>query len=246
MLKNILGRVFAFWAILWFVTTMLLFYIPFLAMYYFLKDPQRCRVFIASSRIWMGIYLPLVGCPLHIKGALRFEKGQNYIVLCNHNSLVDVPVSSPGIPGGNKTIAKIEMSRIPLFGMIYRMGSLLVDRKSETSRRESFGKMKDILAMGLHMCIYPEGTRNKTDQPLKEFHDGAFKLAIETKKPIMPAVLFNTREVLPANKTFFFWPKRLEMHFLAPILIKETDTADALKKQVFELMSRYYVANASR
>jgi 1-acyl-sn-glycerol-3-phosphate acyltransferase len=244
MIKNIFGRVFAFWAILWFVVTMLVFYIPFLVMYYFLKDPQRCRTFISSSRIWMGIYLPLVGCPLRIKGRSYFQKGQNYIVLCNHNSLVDVPVSSPGIPGGNKTIAKIEMSKIPLFGMIYRMGSLLVDRKSEISRRESFGKMKEILAMGLHMCIYPEGTRNKTDQPLKEFHDGAFRLAIETKKPIIPAVLFHTRDVLPANKTFFFWPKRLEMHFLAPILIKETDTTEALKKQVYELMSSYYVANA--
>jgi 1-acyl-sn-glycerol-3-phosphate acyltransferase len=243
MIKNIFGRVFAFWAILWFVVTMLVFYIPFLVMYYFLKDPQRCRTFISSSRIWMGIYLPLVGCPLRIKGRSYFQKGQNYIVLCNHNSLVDVPVSSPGIPGGNKTIAKIEMSKIPLFGMIYRMGSLLVDRKSEISRRESFGKMKEILAMGLHMCIYPEGTRNKTDQPLKEFHDGAFRLAIETKKPIIPAVLFHTRDVLPANKTFFFWPKRLEMHFLAPILIKKTDTTEALKKQVYELMSSYYVAN---
>jgi 1-acyl-sn-glycerol-3-phosphate acyltransferase len=244
MIKNILGRVFAFWAILWFVITMLVFYIPFLVMYYFLEDPQRCRAFISSSRIWMGIYLPLVGCPLRIKGRSYFQKGQNYIVLCNHNSLVDVPVSSPGIPGGNKTIAKIEMSKIPLFGMIYKMGSLLVDRKSESSRRESFGKMKEILAMGLHMCIYPEGTRNKTDQPLKEFHDGAFRLAIETKKPIIPAVLFNTRNVLPANRTFFFWPNRLEMHFLEPITIKESDTTETLKKQVFQLMSSYYVANA--
>jgi 1-acyl-sn-glycerol-3-phosphate acyltransferase len=46
--------------------------------------------------------------------------------------------------------------------MMYRTGSILVDRKSETSRRDSFAKMKEALDMGLHMCIYPEGTRNKT------------------------------------------------------------------------------------
>lgn len=244
MIKNILGRIFAVWGIIWFVITMLVFYIPFTIMYYFLKEPQRTFTFIASSRIWMGIYLPVVGCPLRVKGKEHFEKGKNYIVLCNHNSLIDVPVSSPGIPGGNKTIAKIEMAKIPLFGMIYRMGSVLVDRKSEVSRRESFTKMKAVLNMGLHMCIYPEGTRNKTDQPLKEFHDGAFKLAIETKKTIIPAVLFNTRKVLPANKKFFFWPNRLQMDFLSPIVIKQAHTIESLKREVFEVMSSYYERNA--
>jgi 1-acyl-sn-glycerol-3-phosphate acyltransferase len=241
MIKNILGRIFAIWAITWFIVTMLLFYLPFTVMYYFLKDPQRTRVFIAAARIWMGLYLPLVGCPLRIQGKEQFKKDQRYIVLCNHNSLIDVPVSSPGIPGGNKTIAKIEMAKIPLFGMIYRMGSVLVDRNSEASRRESFGKMKAVLDMGLHMCIYPEGTRNKTNQPLKAFHDGAFRLAIETRRPIIPAILFNTRNVLPANKKFFFWPSRLKMHFLAPIDINDTDTLDSLKEKVFLLMADYYV-----
>jgi 1-acyl-sn-glycerol-3-phosphate acyltransferase len=244
MIKNILGRIFAVWGIIWFVITMLVFYIPFTIMYYFLKEPQRTFTFIASSRIWMGIYLPLVGCPLRVKGKEHFEKGKNYIVLCNHNSLIDVPVSSPGIPGGNKTIAKIEMAKIPLFGMIYRMGSVLVDRKSEASRRESFTKMKAVLDMGLHMCIYPEGTRNKTDQPLKEFHDGAFKLAIETQKTIIPAVLFNTRKVLPASKKFFFWPNRLQMDFLSPIVVKQAHTIESLKREVFEVMSSYYERNA--
>ena len=69
-----------------------------------------------------------------------------------------MPVSSPGIPGGNKTIAKAEMAKIPLFGLIYKTGSILVDRKNEKSRRDSFTKMKEVLDMGLHMCIYPEGT----------------------------------------------------------------------------------------
>ena len=50
--------------------------------------------------------------------------------------------------------------------------------------------MKKVLDMGLHMCIYPEGTRNKTDQPLKTFHDGAFRLAIDTRKAIIPGMIF--------------------------------------------------------
>lgn len=193
----------------------------------------------------MDIFLTMVGCPLTVRGKQNFKKGETYIVVCNHNALIDVPVSSPGIPGGNKTIAKIEMAKIPLFGLIYKTGSVLVDRKSETSRRESFPKMKEVLDMGLHMCIYPEGTRNTTDKPLKPFHDGAFRLAIHTGKSIIPAIIFNSRKVNPADKTFFLWPHPLALHFLEPVAIQESDTVESVKQKVFEVMVAYYRDNSS-
>ena len=91
----------------------------------------------------MAVYLRLIGCPLRISGKENFAPGEQYIVICNHNALMDVPVSSPAIPGANKTIAKSEMAKIPVFGMIYKMGSVLVDRKSDRSRKESYLNMKN-------------------------------------------------------------------------------------------------------
>jgi 1-acyl-sn-glycerol-3-phosphate acyltransferase len=178
-----------------------------------------------------------------LKGKQNFEHGKNYIVVCNHNSLMDVPVTCPFVPGGNKTIAKLEMAKTPVFGMLYKMGSVLVDRKSDKSRRESYAKMKQVLAMGLHMTIYPEGTRNKTSEPLKPFQDGAFRLAIDTQKEIIPTLVFNTRIVLPADKTFFLWPHPLQMHFLAPVPVNPELTTAELKATVFRLMRDYYVAH---
>lgn len=246
LLKNILGRIFAVWAILLFVVTMLLILLPTWMMG-LLKEPKRTHWFIQLSRIWIGTWLPLSGIRLKIKGREKFKKGENYVVVCNHNSFMDAPVMSPGMPGpkGNKTIAKIEMAKIPLFGLIYRRGSVLVDRKSEESRLKSYTYMKRVLEMGLHMCIYPEGTRNKTNLPIKEFKDGAFRLAIETKKAIIPAVLFNTRKVLPVNKTFFFWPSKVEMHFLDPVETAHLTIADTkqLRQQVFDLMWKYIEEN---
>lgn len=188
--------------------------------------------------MWMGVFLPLSGCPLRIFAKSHFKEGENYIVVCNHNTMMDVPVSSPGIPGANKTIAKIEMASLPLFGLIYKRGSVLVDRKSEESRKQSYLEMKQVLAMGLHMCIYPEGTRNRTGLPLKAFKDGAFRLAIETGKPIMPAVILNTKKVMPANRFFYFWPSPISFHFLPPIETKHLTAADldALKTQVHQTM----------
>lgn len=239
-IKNILGRIFALWALLSFCFTMLLILLPSWAMGLY-PEPRRTKMFINLSRIWMGIWLPLAGIRLIIKGKEHFKKGENYVVVCNHNSFMDVPVTSPGIPGGNKTIAKMELSKIPLFGIIYRRGSVLVDRKNEESRLKSYTYMKKVLEMGLHMCIYPEGTRNKTNQPLKEFKDGAFRLAIETNKEIIPAVLFNTKKVLPQNKFFYFWPGKIEMHFLPPVTTAglQMTHAKELKEKTFELMWNY-------
>lgn len=241
IIKNMLGRIIAVWAILLFVTTMLFFMIPFLIIST-RPEPRRTRLFIATSRLWMAVFLPGIGCPLTIRGKEHFKKGENYIVVCNHNSLMDVPVSSPALPGGNKTIAKIEFTRVPLFGILYKMGSVLVDRKSEKSRKESFGKMKQVLEMGLHMCIYPEGTRNLTPEPLKAFHDGAFRLAADTGKQILPALIFHTKQVLPVHKGFFLWPHPLKMDFLAPVTQLPNETVAELKDRVFEIMRTYYLS----
>src|SRR5450631_1350605 len=226
IISEIFGRIWAVWGIILFVATMFIFLIPFLLFCYFLKDPKKTDRFVIFSRVWMTVFLTGIGCPLRIRGKEKFRKGQAYIVVCNHNSLIDVPVTTPFIPGGNKTIAKTSFAKVPLFGLMYRTGSVLVDRKSETSRRESFGKMKEVLDLGLHMCLYPEGTRNKTGDPLKSFHDGAFRLALITGKAIVPAVILNSRKIMPANKTFFLWPHRLSMHFLDPVAPRPEDSVE--------------------
>lgn len=244
LVGDIIWRIWAVWVAVIFIISLLIFLIPFLLFVYYLPDPKKTHRFIKFSRVWMNIFQPLAGVPLRIKGKEKFKKGETYIVVCNHNSLIDVPVSTPGIPGGNKTIAKIEMAKIPLFGLIYRTGSVIVDRKRESSRRESFGKMRETLEMGLHMCLYPEGTRNKSDQPLKSFHDGAFRLSLATGKAIIPAIIFNSRKIMPAGKPLYFKPYRMRMHFLDPIAPLREDNVESLKKRVFDVMWNYYTENA--
>ncbi|HLG40633.1 MAG TPA: lysophospholipid acyltransferase family protein [Chitinophagaceae bacterium] len=240
IIKNIAGRIFAFWALIIFIITM---FVAFILIWIVgaWKEPKRTILFQRISRIWMRIFFFLTGLRISLKGKEHFKKGETYIVVCNHNSLMDVPLTTPFIPGANKTIAKIEMAKIPLFGLIYKRGAVLVDRKNEESRKNSFLLMKEVLDTGLHMCIYPEGTRNKTKEPLQAFHSGAFRLAIDTGKAILPAVIFNTAKVLPVHKSFFFWPVKVKMHFLEPVE-PGTQTLDQLKEKVFTVMKEYYVS----
>ncbi len=238
-IKNILGRLFAFWALIVFVSTM--FIAILLAWIVGLwPEPKRSHLMQTVFSSWMKVFFTLSGVRRSFKGRENFKQGEAYVVVCNHHSYMDPPLSSPGIPGANKTIAKYEMSKIPLFGVVYKRGSVLVNRKSEESRKQSYVHMKKVLSMGLHMCIYPEGTRNKTSEPMQKFHDGAFRLAVETGKAVIPAVIFNTKKVLPLHKTFFFWPHPVAMHFLPPVPSVGKQPQE-LREEIFELMKAYYL-----
>lgn len=241
--KEIAARIWALWGIISFITTFLIFFIPSM-LTNLLPDPRSSSLFIRIARLWMNIWLTLIGCPVTVKGKENFATNTTYIVTCNHNSLMDVPLSSSYIPGPNKTIAKTSFAKIPLFGFYYRKGSVLVDRKSELSRKESYRKMKQVLATGIHMCIYPEGTRNKTKDIIGHFHSGAFRLAVDTKNAILPGIIFNTKKALPNDKAFYLLPHKLEINFLPPIPVGENDNADQLKEKTHAIMKAHIMAQS--
>jgi 1-acyl-sn-glycerol-3-phosphate acyltransferase len=239
--KEIFARIWALWGLVFFVCSMMIaffFYLPS----YVMKEPLSSVWFRKVSRVWMSTFLYVIGCPFKVKGDAYFQRGQNYVIVCNHNSLLDIPITTPFMPRPNKTIAKTTFAWIPVFGWIYSAGSVLVNRKNDKSRRESFSKMKHVLDIGLDMVIYPEGTRNRTNDPLKSFYDGAFRLASETRKPVMPVILYNTKKILPVGKTFYLYPHAIEMHFLPPVQSTNLSPKE-LKQKVFKEMWDYYEAN---
>ncbi|MDO8995322.1 MAG: lysophospholipid acyltransferase family protein [Sediminibacterium sp.] len=240
--KAVFARIWAFWGLLSFIATFLVILIPSL-LTALIPDPKGMEYFIKLARIWMNTWLFMIGCPVSVRGKYHFKKGQTYIVTCNHNSLLDIPLSSPFIPGANQTIAKKEFTKVPLFGWYYERGSVIVDRKSDASRRKSFELMKASLEKGFHMCIYPEGTRNRTAAPLKNFYDGAFKLAADSGHSVIPAVILNTKKALPANKFFYLLPHALAIHFLEPIEVNG-QSAGVLKEMVYNKMADYYLKHS--
>src|ERR1700710_1753638 len=234
LLKNIFGRIWTVWGILVFTSTLLIFFIP-ICLTYLIPEPLGIRIFAWFSRQWMRIFLGLIGCFFWFRGKTNFKKGQNYVVVCNHNSLMDVPLITPFLPGGNKTIGKKSIAKVPIFGWVYSRGAVLVDRGSDESRRQSFKKMRKVLDQGINMAIYPEGTRNKTGLPLKSFYDGAFRLAVDAQKDIIPICIFGTGETLPAEKIFFLTPHFLRIYIL-PAISVQGHTAESIKKITFDTM----------
>lgn len=248
-MKNILRRLYATWLLLCFAITIILIAIPTAIFRYAIKDEVKRTTWILKGyRIWMKVLMFLVFCKITLKGRENFKKGENYIVICNHNSFFDILVSTPSVPGASKTLAKTELSKIPIFGLVYRSGSILVNRKSAASRTKSFLQMKETLDRGMHLILYPEGTRNKSQLPISPFYDGAFAMAVETQTPIIPALLFNTGKIIPGGRTLYAEPHAVQMHFLKPIPVDGLTTADikSLKEKTFNLMTEYFVSHQQK
>ena len=241
LLKSIIGRTLAFWALLMFAVSMFV-YMWFYIYCLLLREPNKTRWHRKMSQLWMGTFMILSGIRFSVRGKHHFDGLENAIVVCNHNSMLDIPVSFPFLPRANKTIAKKSLSKVPIFGWIYSIGTVLVDRNDSKSRQASFDQMKYVLNHGLDMLIYPEGTRNKTSAPLKSFYDGAFKLSIETQKPIVPVVLLNSKKMLPAKPIMYFKPGKIIMNIL-PAVYPQGHSIDSLKKTIYDIMANFYLEN---
>ena len=241
---DIFASIWAFWGMVSFVVTFVFIFIPSMFSYFF-PEKRGQDYFIWVSRCWISIWLRMIGCPVTVNGLENFKPGKTYVIVYNHNAFLDVPLSAPFVPGGNKTIAKASFTKVPIFSFFYKRGSVLVDRKDNASRVKSFEEMKSVLKKGMHMCIYPEGTRNRTAEPLKAFHDGAFKLAFEAKNDIIPCVIVGTQKAMPIHKKFYLLPTRLYMHFLPPVSV-ENQSAQSLKENIFELMKNKFVSEACK
>jgi 1-acyl-sn-glycerol-3-phosphate acyltransferase len=140
IIKNIVARVLAIWALLVFASTMMLF-LWFYLLCFFMQDPFKTRYHRKVSQMWMGLFLFLSGCTFRVKGKEVFKGMGNAIVVCNHNSLIDIPVSTPFLPRANKTIAKKSFVYVPLFGWIYQFATVIVDRKDLKKRLGTFLRM---------------------------------------------------------------------------------------------------------
>ena len=232
-----IARILAIWALLVFASTMFI-YMWFYIYCLLLREPNKTRWHRKMSQLWMGTFMILSGIRFSVRGKHHFDGLENAIVVCNHNSMLDIPVSFPFLPRANKTIAKKSLSKVPIFGWIYSIGTVLVDRNDSKSRQASFDQKKYVLNHVLDMLIYPEGTRNKTSAPLKSFYDGAFKVALETQTPIMPILFLDVYDRLNYSSVFSPNPGKCRIVYLEEVLVDglTMDDVKILKEKVYKKM----------
>lgn len=162
---------------------------------------------------------------------IDFSKG--YLLMPNHQSLMDAALIYTSIPKPFKTLGKIELEKVPIYGIIYKLVVITVDRSSVTAKANSIRKMKKELDNGLSVAIFPEGTFADQPQPaLLPFQKGGFSLAFLQQADILPILYLDAAERLHPSKVWNMTPGLNRSVFLPPIRI-----ADYHKDQVNDLMA---------
>ncbi|MCO4293417.1 1-acyl-sn-glycerol-3-phosphate acyltransferase [Solitalea sp. MAHUQ-68] len=170
-----------------------------------------------------------------------------YVYVVNHGSYLDSLAVVLGIHQSFKPLGKIEMTKIPIFGVIYKRLVVLIDRSSKESRQKCVDELKGELSGGMSILIFPEGTMNKTEAPLAEFYDGAFRIAIETQTPIAPIVLVNSKKLLPRTNPLVIRPGLVKIVYADVVETKGLclDDLPQLKEQVFKEMEQILIDHQS-
>lgn len=118
-----------------------------------------------------------------------------YVVVANHESFVDMLLLSH-LPWEMKWLSKEDFFKYPLVGWLMLMaGDIKLVRGDKKSIVSAMKGMNDRLSKRVSVMVFPEGTRS-TDGTMREFKDGAFRLAVENSAPILPLAIVGTREAL--------------------------------------------------
>lgn len=163
---------------------------------------------------------------------------RQYIFVSNHISYMDIPPIVLIAHQPMRILGKYEMIKIPVFGWIYQAAVILVDRRDSDTRSRSVRALKSALKQHISIFIFPEGTFNEQPGPLKDFFDGAFRIAIETQTPIKPVLLIDTLDRLHYQSIFSLTPGKNRVVFLEEVPVKGLTMKDItrLKQKVYTQM----------
>ena len=189
-------------------------------------------------RIWGWLVSLFCLFPVRTINGNITDKKKAYIFVSNHNSYLDSVAAVIAVPQSFKPLGKVEMNKIPIFGMIYRRLVIMIDRKSQENRKKCEADLRNELRGGQSILIFPEGTMNRGTNPLAEFYDGAFRIAIETQTPIAPMVITNARHLFPRNNPLHIKPGLITCIFSEAIDVKglTIDDLPGLKLRVYKIM----------
>lgn len=165
---------------------------------------------------------------------------RQYIFVANHSSYLDIPTAVCSIHQPVRILGKQEMVNIPIFGIVYKATVITVDRSSVANRAKSLRALTAAIKHGISVFIFPEGTFNETRDPLKEFYDGAFRIALETGTPIKPLLFIDCINRLHWKSIFSLTPGKNRVVYLDEISLdnfKGPHQMHALKEEVQRVMA---------
>lgn len=165
---------------------------------------------------WARLNMLFILMTIEITGFEKTIAGQSYIIVSNHQSLVDIYVLYGYVGMDIRWVMKKELRSIPVFGLACEMmGQIIIDRSNTQAAVASINAARNKIKDGLSVIFFAEGTRSN-DGEVERFKKGAFRLAVELGVPILPVSIHDTNRVLPSN-TLDWHPGHVKLKFHDPI-----------------------------
>ena len=211
--------------------------VAFVTVYFTIKELWMLTF---SSRIdtrmyvgWSRALNKIIGIEIEIKGLENIRPDGSYIFVCNHSSLLDIPVLLGSLPGDVRIIYKRELEKIPIFGYGLKRSNLIsIDRSDPRKAMKSLDEAIEKIQAGASVIIFPEGTRD-AGKEVSDFKRGGFLIAEKAQMPIIPIAVCGTYDLLPSGK-LMLKPGKVKISILPEIDVKAMDRSElkGLKESV--------------
>jgi 1-acyl-sn-glycerol-3-phosphate acyltransferase len=193
---------------------------------------------------WAALYTVLnPAWRVHVSGRERFRPDQTYVVVANHQSLLDILVLFR-LFRHFRWVSKIENFRIPIVGWVMRMNRYVeLERGKAESVRRMLRACEQALAEGNSLLIFPEGTRSESGA-LRPFKTGAFELARNARCPILPVVIDGTSKALPKHGIVLQGRHSIRVEVLDEIApesfegLNSSQLAEKVREQIAKALAR--------
>ena len=231
--------IYSIYAFITFVAVMLLIF-PFAIITSFFGRIKGGNMTIRLCMLWADLWFPMIFIWHKKIYETPHDKTRSYIFVSNHISYLDAAIIVKAYRQPIRPLGKVEMSKVPVFGLIYRNAIVTVDRSSPVNRANSVRILKSLISKGISVLVFPEGTFNMGTTPLKEFYDGAFRVAIETQTPVKPVLFLDAYRRMNYKSLFSMKPGQSRILYLdeIPVAGYTSNDVEKLKQEVYQIMER--------
>ena len=186
---------------------------------------------------WMGTILKIGGIRVEVEG-LENLPDSPAVFVCNHQSMIDIPVLLTALGRPRALMAKAVLSKIPLLrGWMRLFDCIFVHRSDPKAARRSYEDGVRLVKSGRDLIVFPEGTRSK-DGELLEFKAGSFRIASTNGVPLVPLLIDGSRYTLEENGGRIC-PGRVTVRVFEPIATAEMGREElkALPQQLHDRLA---------
>ncbi|MFN7133651.1 MAG: lysophospholipid acyltransferase family protein, partial [Myxococcales bacterium] len=197
---NLAARIYSTFYWLLFVTACVVLFcgalLVFLVTYPFDRDRRILHLY---SCAWAQLLFHVnPGWKMRVENRDRLPWRGPAVIVSNHQSLGDILILF-GLYRPFKWVSKASVFKVPFLGWNMRMnGYVGLIRGNKDSIIRMMADCERWLDRGVPVLIFPEGTRSP-DKEVKEFKDGAFRLAIKKNVPVIPIAITGSADTLPKH-----------------------------------------------